>query len=332
MIAPITNASIDADHPAVTRAFTNSAASTVSIPAPRTTTLPARRASGKPEPKGETFFTRTERVCVGTLGTRHGLEVRLISRYQDRFRARASGLLLTLEGRLDRLMQGWLLLAGLACAVRIAFNPLHGTPDAATLIPYALLILAPFASMVLAMRWFAEGEKMPQPKTRLARVGRWRNVNLSEARQHALFGASGIMVSLLLGILLNVPVRALEFLASMPPLIGAIPSWLWTLSILMTADVVIFTSLYTVAFVAALRRAPIFPRLLASIWVADIAMQVVTAKIAAAAPGIPSSIASALSDLLGGNLQKVLISAAIWLPYLLLSKRVNVTYRKRVAL
>lgn len=229
-------------------------------------------------------------------------------------------------------MQGWLLVAGLACAARIAFNPLHGTPDAATLVPYTLLILAPFASMVLAIRWFVDGDRMPQPNTRLARIGRWQKIDLADARQHPLFGAGGIMVSLLLGMLLNVPVRALEFLASMPPLTGSIPSWLWTLSILMTADVVIFTSLYTVAFVAALRRAPIFPRLLSSIWIADIAMQVLTAKITAAAPGIPSYIASALSELLGGNLQKVLISVAIWLPYLLLSKRVNVTYRKRVAL
>jgi hypothetical protein len=46
----------------------------------------------------------------------------------------------------------------------------------------------------------------------------------------------------------------------------------------------LFGSLYTIAFVAALRKVPLFPRLL----------------------------------------------AAIWLPYLLLSRRVNVTYRSRI--
>jgi hypothetical protein len=34
--------------------------------------------------------------------------------------------------------------------------------------------------------------------------------------------------------------------------------------------------------------------------------------------------------MLEGNLKKVLISVAIWLPYLLLSRRVNLTYRLRV--
>jgi hypothetical protein len=34
--------------------------------------------------------------------------------------------------------------------------------------------------------------------------------------------------------------------------------------------------------------------------------------------------------MLEGNLKKVLISAAIWLPYLILSDRVNVTYRQRI--
>jgi hypothetical protein len=34
--------------------------------------------------------------------------------------------------------------------------------------------------------------------------------------------------------------------------------------------------------------------------------------------------------MLEGNLKKVLISVAIWLPCLLLSRRVNLTYRWRV--
>jgi hypothetical protein len=41
-------------------------------------------------------------------------------------------------------------------------------------------------------------------------------------------------------------------------------------------------------------------------------------------------VAAALTALLTGNVKKVLISIAVWLPYLLLSARVNVTYRHRV--
>jgi hypothetical protein len=41
-------------------------------------------------------------------------------------------------------------------------------------------------------------------------------------------------------------------------------------------------------------------------------------------------VATALHGVLEGNVKKVLISVALWLPYLLLSKRVNVTYRHRI--
>ena len=54
------------------------------------------------------------------------------------------------------------------------------------------------------------------------------------------------------------------------------------------------------------------------------------AELVAGTPDLPGEVAVALQALLGGNVQKVLISIGIWLPYLLLSKRVNVTYRHRV--
>ena len=254
----------------------------------------------------------------------------LFSRYQDELSARASSLLLSLEQRLDRVMQLWLLVCGLACAARIAFNPLHGAANVATVIPYLLLVLAPFASMVLALRWFQNGDRMVQPKTRLARVRRWDHVDREAARLHPLYGAGGIMVSLIIGVLLNIPVRALEFLTAMPALAGPIPSWLSTLSFLMTLDVVLFTSLYTVSFVAALKRVPLFPRLLATVWICDVTMQAVIWQIVGQAPELPNAVSAGLHALLEGNMQKVAISAAVWLPYLLISKRVNVTYRHRV--
>jgi hypothetical protein len=236
-----------------------------------------------------------------------------------------------LENRLERILIGWLLFAGLCCAVRIAVSPLpSGTlPALASVAPYLLVITAPFISTMLALRWFARAEDQPQPLIRLAIMGSWRNVGKADARTHPLYGTSGIMVSLLIGMLLNVPVRALEYLAAMPPVGPVSPPWLSTLRFAMTLDVVLFTSLYMIAFVAALRRAPFFPRLLAAIWLGDITMQLATAKMAVATH-LPDGVAVALQGLLEGNLKKVLISVAIWLPYLLLSKRVNVTFRQRV--
>jgi hypothetical protein len=255
----------------------------------------------------------------------------MIDALKQRLHAKSAALLLTMESQLERIMLAWLALAAAASLVRIAVSPVHGGfPDFATIAPYLLLILAPAASMALALRWFANGERMPQPATRLARLGAWRNLGPTEARRHALYGTTGIMVSLLIGMLLNVPVRAAEYLAAMPALSGPVPSWLATLHTLMTADVVLLSSLYTIAFVAALRRVPLFPRLLTAIWLTDLAMQLLTAQLVAGAPGLPAAVGAALQSVLDGNVKKVLISVGLWLPYLLLSTRVNVTFRNRI--
>jgi len=54
------------------------------------------------------------------------------------------------------------------------------------------------------------------------------------------------------------------------------------------------------------------------------------ARAVAGTEGLPGPVADALHTLLDGNVKKVLISVCLWLPYLLLSKRVNVTFRHRV--
>lgn len=254
----------------------------------------------------------------------------MFDQLKQRMHAKSAALLLSIEARLDRLMMGWLLVAGLATAVRIAASPLQAPLDVAGVFPYLLLILGPFASMVLALRWFADGDRLPQPKLRLAQGGRWRSVSDAEAHAHPLYGTSGLMVSLLVGMLINVPVRAAEYLAAMPALSGRVPPWLSTLHMVMTLDVVLLSSLYTIAFVAALRRVPLFPRLLAAIWMVDLVMQLTIAKVTVAVGGLPENVAVALQGLLEGNVKKVLISVALWLPYLLMATRVNVTYRSRI--
>ena len=237
----------------------------------------------------------------------------------------------SLEGNLDRILKAWLLIALFACSARVAAAPVaFERTGAPSFIAYLLLILAPVVSTLLALRWFEEADRQPPLSTRLALVGRWRRLSGGEARAHPLYGANGIMVSLLVGMLLNVPVRAAEFLAAMPPMPSTAPHWASVLQAAMTFDVVLFTSLYPIAFVAALKRAPIFPRLLVAIWMLDIVMQLGIAKIVSESAQLPAAVAAALHNLLDGNIKKVLISVGLWLPYLLLSTRVNVTYRQRV--
>jgi hypothetical protein len=255
----------------------------------------------------------------------------MIEAFSHRMKSRSAALLLTLDNRLDRILQCWLLFAGLTAAARIAFS--HPTAPVAgfsIFASYMLLVVAPFASTLLALRWFRDGHLLPQPTTRLAVFGRWTRLTRAEAERHHLYGSNGIMVSLLVGMMLNVPVRAAEYLAAMPPVAVVAPDWLRALHFAMTFDVVLFSSLYMIAFVAALRRVPLFPRLLVGIWLGDIAMQLFTANLVARSGDLPPEVANALHALLEGNVKKVLISAALWLPYLLLSTRVNVTFRHRL--
>lgn len=254
----------------------------------------------------------------------------MFSQLSNKMSSRSAALLLAIDNQLNVILKYWLLVAGFASAARIILSP-HKVPVASfsTFASYMLLVVAPFASTLLALRWFADGHLQPQPGTRLARVGRWIGVNRSEAEKHPLYGTGGIMVSLIVGTMLNVPVRAVEYLSAMPPIAASAPRWLSVLHFAMTFDVVAFTSLYMIAFVAALRRVPLFPRLLVAIWLGDLAMQMVTAQMVASTH-VPGNVALALQHLLTGNVKKVLISMALWLPYLLLSKRVNVTFRHRL--
>jgi hypothetical protein len=256
----------------------------------------------------------------------------MFDRLSHKMQARSAALLLVIDNRLDQILKYWLLLAGLASVARIAFSPYPaGAPAAfSTFASYTLLVVAPFASTLLALRWFRDGHRQPKPDFRLAQVGSWRPLSCAEAERHPLYGTSGIMVSLLVGMMLNVPVRAAEYLAAMPPIPAAAPAWLSALHFAMTFDVVLFGSLYMIAFVAALRRVPLFPRLLVAIWVGDLTMQLFTAEMVTRTGDLPPAVANALHGLLEGNVKKVLISFGLWLPYLLLSKRVNVTYRHRV--
>lgn len=253
----------------------------------------------------------------------------MITAISQHLHARSATLLVSLETRLGHILVGWLVVAGLASALRIGFSLPRGGIEISSVLPYLLVVLAPLVTARLALRWFQDGDAIAQPATRLALIGKWRNVSLAEARSHHLYGTSGIMVSLMMGMLVNIAIRGAEYFTAMPPIPALAPHWLLSLRLALTLDVVLFTSLYMVAFVAALRRAPLFPFLLAAIWVADLAMQCLIAQ-TLGNEALPAGVGISLHDLLSGNIKKVLISITLWLPYLLLSKRVNVTYRLRV--
>jgi hypothetical protein len=131
--------------------------------------------------------------------------------------------------------------------------------------------------------------------------------------------------------LLNIVLRSGEFLLAVPALNGHAPAWGQKFLFLMTGDVVVMSFLYMVCFVMALRSYPYFPRMLLLVWATDIAAQLVIAWQLAATPGLPPQVAGSLGALLDGNVKKVFISVMVWLPYLILSERVNVTYRLRTA-
>ena len=150
----------------------------------------------------------------------------MLTAYRDRLEARSAAILRTLDTRLDRIVIGWLILAAAASALRIIPRSMVAPVSVGEVLPYFFLVLAPAASIVLALRWFSDGDRLPQPQFRLARVGRWTSVSRGQAERHPLYGTSGIMVSLLVGMMLNVPVRAAEYLAAMPPVPARAPHWL----------------------------------------------------------------------------------------------------------
>lgn len=252
----------------------------------------------------------------------------------DNLHQRSVALVAKLDGNIRTVMLWWTVLASFVCGIRLGtgpgFAPSASPVQLATTLSYALLVAAPVVSLMLALHWFRDADRLPQPTFRLAVFGEWRPVSPAVARSLPFYGATGLMASLLVGMLINIPIRALEFVTAIPALRGSDPVWLETLYRLMFADTVLFSSLYAIAFAAALRRVPLFPRLLAAIWACDITMQIVIAHVMAATEGLPRGVALPLEDLLQGNLKKVLISVALWAPYLLLSKRVNLTYRHRL--
>lgn len=255
-----------------------------------------------------------------------------IASWRDTFHERTRRIVGFFDVRMEMLITGWIGVMVLAGMAKVATAPIRPTSFGETciqLLPFLLVALSPVVGYRVAAGSFPRGLLSAQPLFRLARVGTWRPLDVTEARRSPAFGPVGFMASLLVGILLNVPVRTAEYLAAIPAVGTDAPVWAQVLLHAMTVDLIVMNFFYMVCFVMALRSVPLFPRMMLYAWTVDLCLQFAIAQQAAHAPGLPDGVADALISLLHGNLQKVLISVVVWLPYLLLSERVNVTYRRR---
>lgn len=251
----------------------------------------------------------------------------------NRLQQRSISVARFLQSRIEVVALAWLVIISLGCLPRLLFpaTPITGWQDLFWLLfPYACIAAAPVAGYLVATGSFPRGLLTAQPALRLSIYGRWRELGVVEARDNPAFGPAGFLTSLLIGLLLNVVVRSFEFLVSMPAMGGNAPAWGQLLFTLMAGDVIIMSFFYAVCFVMALRAVPLFPRMLLLAWAIDIMIQLVIARTITETPGVPQAVMGALHTLLEGNITKVLISAVVWLPYLILSDRVNLTYRCRV--
>lgn len=237
-----------------------------------------------------------------------------------------------LEDKVRELLLGWTIVVALVCLARILTSSLPADSISSVLllfVPHMLILASPFLGYWTANSLFPRGVDFTQPEIRLARFGNWRALDPVAARKHSAFGPVGIMASLLIGMLLNLPVRTAEFMAGVPAMTAAAPPWGQMIYLAMAADIVVMNFLYTLCFFMALRRMPFFPRLLLLTWCIDVASQLAIAQYLSGAPHLPAAVAAALAPLLEGNLKKAFISIIVWMPYLMLSERVNVTYRWR---
>ena len=259
---------------------------------------------------------------------------RLWQNYSARLFAKSLTIVDTLRKRSVVLALVWM-----ACTIPLALGrfalsptPIHDLGDAATILAaYSLVIASPIAGYLIAKHAFASPDQRVQPSIRFAFWGRWRALREEEARANPAFGPVGFMASLIIGLLLNVAVRTGEFFVAVPAMNHHAPAWGETMFLVMAADVVVTNFFYMVAFVMAMRTIPLFPRMLLFAWGLDIVMQFAIAHQIMAVGGAPAMVTEPLLALLNANVTKVMIGAAIWLPYLLLSQRVNITYRHRLA-
>lgn len=238
----------------------------------------------------------------------------------------------TLDLRMEGLIGSWaaLLLACAAFKVLTAPTLPHTLVEAlAMAFPFIALGASPVLGYRLAASVFPKGRISQQPTVRLALYGNWREADHVERRAARITRPAGFLVSLLVGVLLNVPFRTIKFLIIVPATAPTDPVWGQLFVLCFTLQATFLNFLYMTSFVMGLRCIPQFPRMLLFVWLFDILSQLVMAQ-ALGAVGLPRGIAPLLIHSLQENVVHVLIAVALWLPYLLLSDQVNLRYRWRM--
>jgi hypothetical protein len=261
------------------------------------------------------------------------LIMRYLRNYAERLHRSSRMVTRFFENRMATICGVWLAVTFTLALTRLALPAGGPIGDLASAVPilvaYSMILAAPILGFVIGRDAFKGEAAIEQPRFRFALFGRWRKLSVNEARENSLFGPVGFMASLLVGMMLNVVFRTLEFFASVPAVGMHAPAWAQMMFAIMAIDLVLTSFFYMVAFAMALRAVPLFPRMLLFAWAIDMAMQLVIAQQLSAVGGVPGAVVAPLVTLLEGNMTKVAISAVIWLPYLLLSERVNLTYRHR---
>src|SRR3546814_214549 len=201
--------------------------------------------------------------------------------WRDTFHERTRGIVGFFDVRMEMLITGWVGVMFLAGMAKVATAPIRPTTFAEGCIqflPFLLVALSPVLGYRVAAGSFPRGLLSAQPFFRLARVGTWRQLDVTEARHNPAFGPVGFMASLLVGILLNVPVRTAEYLAAVPAVGTDAPVWAQVLLHAMTLDVIVMNFFYMVCFVMALRSVPLFPRMMLYAWAVDLGLQLTIAR------------------------------------------------------
>ena len=271
-----------------------------------------------------------------TASSNRGLLANYRQRLAARLLAESRRAAAVIEQQITAIVGGWaaliLLIGTVKLALLVSAHPKIARVDLLVGLAgsYLLIAAAPALGFALVNSVFPKGRLSAQPSIRMCRYGQWASVSAAAARLQPNFGMSGSLVSLVGGLMLSISMRMIEYSVAMPAVPVGAPTWALAMFRIMTFDLIFFSFLYSVCITMALRAAPLFPRMLCYTWLCDLLMQLAIARYMSGVDGLPSEVAIALQPYVLVNVKKILISVVIWLPYLIVSKRINLTFRLRI--